>query len=199
MATKQVRSGRGPIVESAIRNFTERGYHGTSMRDIAAGANVTVASIYHHFAAKQDVLVHIMAGTMTNLLDRTTKADAGATTPTERLLAVVEAWVLVHTEHRQEALIGASELRALEPAGRELVVGMRDEQEALMRRIVTDGVDTGEFATPYPDEAARAILRVGSAISTWYRPDGPLTPRDMVERYQDLALGIVRAGGGPAA
>ena len=192
--TKQVRSGRAPIVDSAIANFTERGYHGTSMRDIAAGAGVTVASIYHHFASKQDVLVEIMAATMSDLVASTTAAaHAAPDTATDRLCAVVETWILFHTERRAEALIGASEIRSLEPAGRARVVGLRDEQEALFRSIIAAGVEAGEFGTAYPDEAARAVLRMGSAVASWYRADGDLSPRQLAERNRDLALGTVRA------
>ncbi|MEQ6901026.1 TetR/AcrR family transcriptional regulator [Nocardioides sp. YIM 152588] len=193
---KQVRSGRGPLVSSAVRNFTERGYHGTSMRDIASGAGVTVASIYHHFASKQEVLVHIMAGTLTDLLSVTVAADEAADrTARARLEAVVDAWVLFHTERQSEALIGASEIRSLEGPGRDTVVGLRDEQEALFRSIVTAGVESGEFATAYPREAARAILNMGSMVSSWYRPGGELSPEEMSERYRDFALGTVRAVG----
>lgn len=194
--TKQVRSGRAPLVDSAVRNFNERGYHGTSMRDIAAGAGVTVASIYHHFASKQDVLVQIMAGTLTDLLSATIAAadDVGrAASATERLAAVVDAWVLFHTQRQAEALIGASELRSLESDGRARVIGLRDQQEALFRSIIEDGVASGEFATRFPREAARAVLNMGSTISTWYRLGGELTPDDMAERYRDFALGTVRA------
>lgn len=193
--TKQVRSGRAPIVEAAVRHFTERGYHGTSMRDIAAEAGVTVASIYHHFPSKQDVLVHIMAGTMTDLLAITRRAAAEVVDdPVARLCAVVDAWILFHTNRQPEALIGASEIRSLEGDGRDLVIGLRDEQEALFRGIVADGVERGAFATTYPREAARAILNMGSAVSSWYRLDGgALSPEQMAERYRDFALGTARA------
>lgn len=193
MAGKQVRSGRDPIVASAVKNFTERGYHGTSMRDIAAGAGVTVASIYHHFDSKQSVLQFIMAGTMSDLLAATTAADDPTATPTARLSSFVEAWVLFHTTRQPEALIGASEIRSLDREGHALVVGLRDQQEHLVRSIIEAGVANGEFATPYPVEATRAIVNMGSTISTWYHLGGALSPDALAERYCDLALGLVRA------
>ena len=196
MTTKQVRSGSGPIVESAVRLFTERGYHGTSMRDIATGAGVTVGSIYHHFDSKQAVLQHVMGATMRDLLAVTREADATAGTgPTERLAAVVDAWVMFHTTRQPEALIGASEIRSLDETGHALVVGLRDEQELLIRDIVLAGVDSGEFATEFPVEATRAIATSGAAIASWYRNGGALGPEALAERYRDLALGMVRATG----
>ncbi|GAA4813503.1 TetR family transcriptional regulator [Nocardioides caeni] len=192
MTTKQVRSGRDPIVAAAVSHFTERGYHGTSMRDIAAGAGVTVASIYHHFDGKQAVLQFIMAGTMRDLLEATTSVDDEGTTPTARLRAFVDAWVLFHTTRQPEALIGASEIRSLDDDGRDLVVGLRDEQERRLRGIVEAGVASGEFTTPYPVEATRALVTMGAAIASWYRAGGPLTPAELSDRYCELAFGLVR-------
>lgn len=188
----QVRGGRAVVVEAAIELFTERGYHGTSMRDIAAGAGVTVASIYHHFASKQVILQHLMLDTLADVLAATrTALDAAGPTPTERLGALVEAWVLFHTQRRAEALIGASELRSLDEPGRREVVALRDEQEAMFRDTVEAGVASGEFATPYPREAARAIINMGYSIASWYRAGGEVGPAEMAERYRVLALGTV--------
>lgn len=190
----QARGGRAVIVSSAVRNFTERGYHGTSMRDIARGADVTVASIYHHFPAKQDILQHIMVSTMRDVLEQTRAAVADVEDPASaRLGALMRTWVLFHTTRQAEALIGASELRSLDDPGRRLVVGLRDEQEAVFRVLIEEGVTTGEFATPHPLEAARAVINMGYSIASWYRPNGEASPEEMARRYSDLALATVSA------
>lgn len=193
------RNGREVIVAAAVENFTTLGYHGTSMRDIARSAGVTVASIYHHFASKQEILQHVMIGTMSELLAATRSAvdaavAAGATTAPERLDALVDAWILFHTTRQAEALIGASEIRSLEEAGRAVLVSHRDEQEALFRSIVEEGVADGAFATRYPREAARAIIEMGSSVSSWYRLGGELSPEEMSVRYRELARGTVGDG-----
>lgn len=190
----QVRGGRAVLLAAAVENFAAVGYHGTSMRDLARTAEVTVASIYHHYSSKQEILQQIMVETLTVVLDQTRTALAHAgPSPTERLGALVEAWVLFHTGRQAEALIGASEIRSLDDVGREVVVALRDQQESLFRQVIESGVATGAFATPYPLEAARAILNMGSSIASWYRPEGPVTPEEMAVRYRDLALGMVRA------
>lgn len=192
----QLHNSREVLVAAAVENFTALGYHGTSMRDIARTAGVTVASIYHHFASKQEILQHVMIGTITDVLAATRTAvdravAAGATTPTEKLEALVDAWIVFHTTRQAEALIGASEIRSLDDAGRAVVVGHRDEQEALFRSIIEEGVAAGVFATSYPREAARAIIEMGYSVSSWYRLGGELTPEEMSVRYRELARGTV--------
>ncbi|MET0819708.1 MAG: TetR/AcrR family transcriptional regulator [Aeromicrobium sp.] len=195
MPSPRTRSGNGraTLLESAISNFTERGYHGTSMRDIASDAGVTVASIYHHFPSKQDILVEIMVRTMTDTISMTREAlVASDNRPAAQLDAIVRAWTLFHTTRQREALIGASELRSLEDEGRRLVVTLRDEQEAMFRQVIDRGVSMGAFGTPYPREAARAVINMGYSIASWYRAGGSIDPDQMAERYSDLALGTVR-------
>ncbi len=196
----QTRNGREVLVEAAVANFTALGYHGTSMRDIARTAGVTVASIYHHFASKQEILQHVMVGTITDVLAVTRRAvetadseagTPGGADPTRRLDALVDAWIVFHTTRQAEALIGASELRSLDGDGRAVVVGHRDEQEALFRDVIEDGVQRGVFTTRYPREASRAIIEMGYSVSSWYRPGGELSPEEMSVRYRELARGTV--------
>jgi AcrR family transcriptional regulator len=190
----QARSGRVAVLDAAVQNFQRVGYHGTSMRDIATGAGFTVASIYNHFPSKQRILQEIMVGILTDALAATRSAvlRAGAL-PHDQLRALMHAWLVFHTERRDEAVVGATEIRSLDPDGRRLVVALRDEQEHLFREVVEHGAETGAFGTPHPAEAVRALIAMGTSVASWYRPGGGLTPHQMGERYARLALGIVEA------
>ncbi|MGW0037854.1 TetR family transcriptional regulator [Gordonia sp. NPDC003376] len=192
--TRTRSQNKGPaLLECAIRNFTERGYHGTSMRDIASSAGVTVASIYHYYPSKQEILREIMAATMRDTIESTRDAVLAAdNSPARQLDAAMRAWVIFHTTRQPEALIGASELRSLDPEGLALVTALRHEQETIFRGVIERGVRTGDFTTKYPGEAARAALAMGANIASWYQEDSKLTPEELAERYSDLVLGTVR-------
>lgn len=181
------------VLNSAVANFTTLGYHGTSMRDIARDAEVTVASIYHHFTSKQEILQEIMVRTMTDVIGLTREALARAgDDPADRLEALVHAWILFHTSRQREALIGASELRSLDDSGRVRVVALRDEQEAMFREVVLAGSDVGAFRTTYPRDAARAVINMGYSVASWYHEGGGVSHEEMATRYVELALGTVR-------
>ena len=197
--TAQARS-KDVIVESAVRSVRERGYHGTTMREIADGAGINVASIYYHFpGGKQEILQTIMRETLHEHLGATRAASLGAgASAAEQLAAVMRVWVLFHLNRQAEALIGSAEMRSLEGPGRELVVALRDQQEQLFRDIVYHGVATGEFATSSPTTAARAIIAMGTAVSAWYRDDGPVGPDELADSYVELALATVRAAPRPS-
>lgn len=192
----KVRAGKDPIVQAAIENFQRLGYHGTSMRDIARDAGVTVASIYHHFPSKQDILQQIMVQVLGDAISVTRSALVRAgSSPSEQLAAVMRAWVLFHTSRRSEAMIGASEIRSLEEGGRSLVVTLRDEQEKLFREVIERGVEVGEFRTDHPREASWAIITMGNTVASFFRSSGPLSSEQIADIYADLALGTVLAVG----
>lgn len=184
--------GSQVVIDAAVQNFQARGYHGTSIRDIARDAGMTPATIYHYFPSKQHILQHIMESVMKDAIASTNAAviETG-NSPTEQLAALMRAWALFHTQRRAEALIGASEIRSLDGVGHRIVVALRDQQEQMFRVIIERGVAEGSFTTAHPHEAARAIINMGSSIASWYRPDGDLSPETIARRYADLALGTV--------
>ena len=62
-----------------------------------------------------------------------------------------------------------------------------------IEQIVAQGVESGEFRTPYPADAARSILSLCAAIAAWYRPDGRLSRGQLAEQHARYALALVEA------
>lgn len=185
--------GRAAFLDAATHCMNDRGYHGTSIRDIAAVTGTTTAAIYYHFASKQEILVALMDRALSTAFESTLEAvSTAADNPVDRLAAAMHAWALFHAEHREEATIGATELRSLEPENRARVVEQRDRQESLFRELIEQGRDAGHFSVSEAHLAARALIAMGNSVATWYRPDGPLTPTEVADEYVHLSLGLVR-------
>jgi AcrR family transcriptional regulator len=172
--------------------MSEHGYHGTSVRDIAERAGMSSAALYHHYSSKQDLLFHITDRGIADLVRATEAALAASPDdPAERLRAIVRVHILRHTEHRQGSFIGNSEIRSLDPENRAIVVSKRDQQARLFDSVVLEGIERGVFVTPYPKDASRAIITMCTAVAQWYRPDGPLTPEQVADRYGELSLAML--------
>ncbi|MEU6198551.1 TetR/AcrR family transcriptional regulator [Streptomyces sp. NPDC047061] len=180
------------VISAAVRVIAARGYHGTSVRDIAAESGLSVGSVYNGFGSKYELLVAIMNRAMDQLVTVTEDAlfHAG-TDPADRLRAIVGAHVGTHTAGPLESLIGNSELRSLEPADLRLVMSKRDTQQRMFDRVVADGVQQGVFGTPSPKESARFVVTACTAVATWFRPEGELGAAELVRRYQEIALAAV--------
>jgi AcrR family transcriptional regulator len=182
------------ISEAAIRLFCDRGYHGTSIRDIAGEANVGIATLFHHHKSKLELLRGIMNAGFDDLLARMDEAVAAAgDDPTERLAAAVRTHVRHHCEHPMESTIATSELRSVEPPVREELAAKRDRVHRIFADAIAAGVRGGAFACDTPRETARAMHAMCSAVTGWYRAEGPLSPEDVGELYVGMALRLVGA------
>ena len=182
------------IRDTAIRLFFERGYHGTSIRDIAGEANVGIATLFHHHHSKEQLLSSIISAGFDELLGDLEDAVAGAgQDPTERLSAVVRTHVRRHCESPMESAIAAQELRSLHSPALDELAARRDRVHALFASAVADGVEDGSFACDAPRETARAVHGMCSAVTSWYRPAGPMRPEDVAALYVGMALRLVGA------
>jgi AcrR family transcriptional regulator len=181
------------LIAAAVEVMAVHGYHGTSVREIAAAAGTSPAVLYHHFPSKQVLLVTMLDRGMDVLIAATEEAlDLADDGPADRLRAIVGAHVRSHLEAQRESLVGNSELRSLTPESLALVVAKRDVQRRIFDRVVRDGCRRGVFGTPLPEEAARFITSACTAVAGWYRPGGPLGPAEIVAHHQEMALDTVR-------
>ncbi|NKQ52199.1 TetR/AcrR family transcriptional regulator [Amycolatopsis sp. K13G38] len=187
-------SGEETILRAAIEVMAEHGYHGTSVRDIAERAGLSAAALYHHFQSKQDVLATIMERGIKHLLSctRTALAEAGEQ-PAEQLRALVSVQILFHLSDQRGTLLGTSELRALQEPLRGRHLAKRRQQQRLFDQVVRRGVEQGVFTTGLPLEASRAIVVMCTGVASWFSPRGGISRKQIVRRYQRLALDMVGA------
>jgi AcrR family transcriptional regulator len=189
---------RDRILQCAIAAMVEKGYHGTSMRDIAARVQCSVSTIYDFYAGKNALLVSLIDD-IVGALNAEVRAEmeAAETDMPAQLAAAARGHVRVHAARPAESFLAASEIRSLEAADRVLYLKQRDDYEAIFRRVIADGVRSGDFTTPYPLEAARAVLAMCTAVASWFRPGGSLSAESIADRYAELALSMVGWTGTP--
>lgn len=188
------RGNESAILNAALEAFGERGFNGASMRDIARLAGTSLSNLYNYFPSKSRLLSEVLQRANDLQLERTRRAvEQAGGTATEQLRAGVKEYVAFVLDHRIAALVAISEVRYLTGADRTQVVQARDTTQGIFEQIVADGVAAGEFHTPYPDDAARNITAMCSAISTWYRPGGRLSGGELADEHARYALALLEA------
>ena len=177
-----------PLLQAALDCFVEHGYHGTTIRTVAARAELSVPGLYHHYPSKQALLVSIVQFAMADLLVRSEDAvsEAGSSVE-ERFRLLIECLVLFHAHRSELAFIAASEIRSLEGESRTAHINSRDKQQKMVDDIVNQGVREGIFDTEYPKVTSRAIVTMCTGIAQWYRRDGELSPEELAVRYTNIA------------
>lgn len=179
-------SGLDVVLESALSVIAAKGYGAARVRDIADGAGLSVAGLYHHYSSKQQILATLLTRVLDDLRRRCEAAYGSVTDPCDRFDAVAECLLRFHMVRRREAFVASSELRSLDAAHRLAVVALRDQIQALLTSTVVAGCSEGVFATPHPADAARAIATVCVGVASWYSEDGPLSPEQITRRQLRL-------------
>ncbi len=187
------------IVRAAARLFDERGYHHTSMDDIAAAVGIKKPTLYHHVPSKGRILARIHDDLADRLLGRLReRIDTGAA-PAAVLLGVLEdhlelldrepANLRCYYEHRRE----------LPPEDEAHSRARRDEYFAAVLAVVEDGVARGDFAVTDPRLATLAFFGVCNWSYQWYRPGGAMAARAIaVSFWRCFLSGIAATSTGPA-
>ncbi|NEN05445.1 TetR/AcrR family transcriptional regulator [Diaminobutyricibacter tongyongensis] len=185
---------RGRILEAALGLFAERGYAGTSIRDIAGAVGIQSATLYGHFPSKEHILAELAQAGHEAHRRRLADAMAGAgADPVDQLAALVRAHVLFHTEFAMLAIVANAELEALSP---ELVAGSirpRSETERLFTGTIDRGIELGRFSTPDAWLAAAAIGGMGLRVASWFGPGARMTADAVADTYVEFALRILGA------
>jgi AcrR family transcriptional regulator len=186
--------GREAITSAARAIFAERGYHGTSIRDIAERAGLSLSALYYWHPSKQHLLATLLEESTQDYFQACDDAlRAAGDDPVDRLRAMVRASIEYRVRRRVESNLANREWRNLEPDLRERVAGLRRAATALWTGIVDDGVASGAFRCAHPEDARRTIVAACNAVAQWYEPTGELGPAELVERYTEIALRIVDA------
>jgi AcrR family transcriptional regulator len=187
-------SGRWQDVrEAALTLFSERGYHGTTMKHVAAQLGVQAPSLYNHVVSKQEILQRIMTIGMRRLTAHQIEALASSPVPAEQLRAMTEAHVRIHIRHRRSAMVGDREISNLEEPTQREVRAERDAYERRFRAVIQQGVDEGTFTVGSVKLTSFAIIEMATSVAVWFKEDGPLSEDDVAREYAEMAIKIVGA------
>ena len=183
---------RDEILDAAAQIFSQKGYHATSMQDIAEAVHLQKASLYHHVASKQEILEALMERALDLLIVQMSGVIQEEMPPEEKLRRAMGVYLKALTDYPDLTAILLFETRSLEAEQLRRHIPKRDRFERLWRLIIEEGQRAGRFNCLEPALTARALLGVMNWTVTWYRADGPLTGEEIACRYVDLFLGGLR-------
>jgi AcrR family transcriptional regulator len=192
------------IRAAARRHFAEHGYDAASMREIAADAGITIATLYFHCATKEQLLFDVLDRAMDRLTAAVNAALASAGPRwSDRLASAIRVHVEFCARGDYGATISTSELRGLTGELRERHIATRDCYEQQFRDLVAGGIAAQEFAPADVALIAAGILSIGLGVGRWYRPGGRLPTDEIAAEYTRFALDGLRlrpetSGGRPA-
>ena len=182
------------LLDIACRLFSERGFNGTSLRDIAEEAQITKAALYYHFPNKEALFAKIVLESLQALVDMVRDAVEQEATPEAKLRTFLRTMADNYQHNRDAWIASSNAFRTHEDSpSKAKAVALRDEYERLLRNIIRQGIEAGVFREVDPAMAGRMLLASVNGMSRWHNPRGKLSALAVVDQFIDLALGGLRA------
>lgn len=198
MAQTTVRPKHEELIAAAVRLFREKGYHATSMQDLAEAVGIQRGSLYHYIEAKEDLLWEIMDRTIGRLLGAVDPVMRSNALAAERLRRAVAAHLEMGATLRDELTVLHVELKSLGGRRRSEMVALRDRYQSLFVSLVREGIASGEFRSVDPKTAVYAILGACNWFTQWFRAGGPVGYEAFASAFADLFLKGLAHGPDPA-
>jgi AcrR family transcriptional regulator len=188
-------SRRDQLIRASARLFREKGYHGTSVRDIAAATGMQSGSWVYHFRTKQDILASVMEEGLARALERIEAIGARDLEPREKFRALVRTHLETLLGPGQDFIpVLLYEWRSLEPAQRTRVVAPQKRYEHVWTETIAELQARGDWMLP---TRVDHLLMFGALnwIAHWYRSRGALD----VDALTDECVRFFLRTPGPAA
>jgi TetR/AcrR family transcriptional regulator, cholesterol catabolism regulator len=186
---------RDALIEVGLKLFLEKGYRQTSIQEIVDTAGVTKGAFYHHFAAKDDVLILAHETYLRKQLAIINAVLAEGMDAASSLRKIIYEMLNGVIEHRAEVSLFLEERRSLRGARFEAVRLLRREFEVAFTDLIKSGVEDGQFANSAEESRVIALGLLGMVSWTyqWLRGDGLQSREDVARVFSDMVLqGLVR-------
>ena len=178
------------LIAVAGRLFAERGFHGTSMADIALEFGVRKATLYHWVDSKESLLSQVLADVVGDAADEMSRVLPMDLPAAERLRMLIRIHVDSWASNPHNIQVGITEARWLEGASRERWNLSRAAIEVAYKQIFREGLASGEFQFKENELTlvVNSVLGMVQWFPRWYDADGWASPEYIAHLIADLAL-----------
>lgn len=169
------------LLARAARVFADKGYHPTTMRDLAAASGMSLAGMYYYVRGKEDLLALVQDRCFTQVLEGARRAVAAATDPQERLQAFIRHHVAFFAQHMPEMKVLSHEAS---PKG---VSAIKRRYVDLLESILKEAAP--EQSGPDRSAATYILFGMMNWIYNWYDPAGAIDPTRLADLMTSIFLG----------
>jgi len=180
---------REQIVTIAAALFGQKGYDGTSLRDIAEAAGITKAALYYYFPDKERLYENVAMTRISGLLDEVRDAVAKADDPVEKVREFLLASARRMDRDRLGWMATANIFWTLDQTKRSgAIIKVRDDYEHLLRELITDAIKQKRFRLVDPAMLGRLMLSGLNQLPRWHQPKGKLSASQVIDQYFGIIL-----------
>lgn len=173
------------LLTTAASVFAEKGFHPTTMRDLARATGMSLAGMYHYVPSKEDLLYLIQRGCFEQVAAGAREAIHGVPEPTERLRHFIRHHVTFFAGHMAEMKVLSHEADSLTGEKLQTIQDLKRRYVELLTGIISA---TAGWSGPDPKIAALSLFGMMNWIYTWYHPGGRLSADELAEQITMVFL-----------
>ncbi|MGI9200538.1 MAG: TetR/AcrR family transcriptional regulator [Woeseiaceae bacterium] len=175
--TEKYEHQRMEAIRSAAAVFADKGYHGSSTRDIAEYMGIKQGSLYYYFKSKEDALSEVCLYGMQDYAERMNKISTSGQTFREKLVATVTSHVTKYREKNEALRVYNAERLYLPESKRTKLKELGTRYRQQLEKIFAEGIENGEVRESIDCQfAAHAVIGMCNAWG------------EFIDRHQDMDL-----------
>ncbi len=190
---------REAVIRAAARAFNARGYHNTSIDEIAAALNVTKPTIYYYVANKEQLLLECILTGLERVLEPFRRPREAGVTALEHLNRMMRHYAEAIASEYGWCMVRAEDL-GLAPASLWHIKRLKSEIDQGIRRVLEEGVRDGSIHAEDLKMTSFALAGALNWIAHWYRENQSMTPAEIAGAFVRIFnVGLTpRAAAGPS-
>jgi AcrR family transcriptional regulator len=178
---------RQAVLHTAAQLFNERGFHATSLDDIAERLHVTKPTLYYYVKSKDDILLECVRAALGMMQEEIGVVRRAGGRALDQLVTCMRIYAMIVTQEFGRCVIRTGEDPLPEPLKRELR-GLKAGIDGEFRRLLAEAMEEGSIRPSDPKMAAFMVAGALSWIARWYRPDGELSPEEIADQAIAMLL-----------
>lgn len=176
---------RQAVLLTAVRMFNARGFHATSLDDVAARLQISKPTVYYYLGNKEDILLECLTRGMALLQAAAEDAIDGPGPGLARLQAFSRRYAEHAMDDFGRSVIRTSE-EVLSEGGATRFRAMKARIDGHFRAFITEGIGDGSIASVDVKMAAFTLAGALSWTARWHDPAGSMAPEEIAATMVDL-------------
>jgi AcrR family transcriptional regulator len=177
------------IIAAAAKLFKDKGYHATTIQDVADEVGMLKGSLYYHIKSKEELLYLVTQEPIRELIERQKKLADSDWSPPQKIIEFMRLHLRAFDENYPHLFVFLQEKASLSEPVQAEVAGIHFRYEALLEAILCQGVDSGHFRRELDLKMmAFSILGMCNWMFKWYSKGGRLTIDEIGRHMAEIVL-----------
>ncbi|WP_077302038.1 TetR/AcrR family transcriptional regulator [Virgibacillus pantothenticus] len=186
---RKIAEKKEEIIRMAIHVLSEKGYHGTTMEEIATNLLMTKGTVYYYFKDKQELLYQSQIMLLNRSLQQIQEIKQQQIPVEEKLRKSIIAHIVYLLEERSGFELMLKPERIFSSEQLAVIFKLRDTYGEFFDQMITEGIEANVFHAADVKVVRNIILGAMNWVTQWYAEDGQKSRNELAE---DIAVYLQR-------